>query len=322
MCGIIGVIGRPPSRPVPTDDELIALLDRAVGAIGDPAAVAEAVGAVDAQLRGVPGVVALADRHALVAAITARLDQLDAWIDEHDVALETEALEATELERRSAAAIGVRDALWAVRHDRLRTAREVAALAGRDAPESALAGYLTIQQALSAIDRLEVRGRDSAGIHVFVRGHGLTEDDSALAGALADRSRDPMFQSGSVRFVDGVLSFVYKAAAEIGELGDNTMAAVARRRFADDQLLRRAVARRRLRGACRRARTHPVGERRHHLARPMRTRSTSEETRVIVDGPVRDRTSCRRSTATSTITPISGSIIRCASTSRSPPTRR
>ena len=241
MCGIIGVIGRPPSRPVPTDDELIALLDRAVGAIGDPAAVAEAVGAVDAQLRGVPGVVALADRHALVAAITARLDQLDAWIDEHDVALETEALEATELERRSAAAIGVRDALWAVRHDRLRTAREVAALAGRDAPESALAGYLTIQQALSAIDRLEVRGRDSAGIHVFVRGHGLTEDDSALAGALADRSRDPMFQSGSVRFVDGVLSFVYKAAAEIGELGDNTMA--LRAGVAADDLLRQVLAR-------------------------------------------------------------------------------
>jgi len=62
--------------------------------------------------------------------------------------------------------------------DRLRTARLVRDLAGRDAGIAAVAGYLTIQQAFSALDRLEVRGRDSAGIHVFVWGHGLSANDS------------------------------------------------------------------------------------------------------------------------------------------------
>jgi len=94
MCGIIGVIGRPPTRPVPTDDELLSLLDQAVDGLGDPAAVAEAVAQVDRLLRGVPGVMALADRHTLVASITSRLDQLDAWIDEYDTELETSQLDA------------------------------------------------------------------------------------------------------------------------------------------------------------------------------------------------------------------------------------
>ena len=38
---------------------------------------------------------------------------------------------------------------------------------------------------------------------------------------------------------EGVLSFVYKAAAEIGELGDNT--AALRAALVDDVLLRRAI---------------------------------------------------------------------------------
>ena len=107
----------------------------------------------------------------------------------------------------------------------------------------ARAGYLAIQQALSAIDRMEVRGRDSAGIHVFVWHHGLDLDDPAVAADLAARGGDPLFQSGSARAVPNgsatVLSFVYKAAAEIGELGDNT--ATMRAAVARDRLLRLAM---------------------------------------------------------------------------------
>jgi glucosamine--fructose-6-phosphate aminotransferase (isomerizing) len=58
--------------------------------------------------------------------------------------------------------------------------------------------------------------------------------------AVEERRRDPLFQSGSVRVADGCLSFVYKAAAEVGELGDNTR--VLRTAIAADGLLRRAVA--------------------------------------------------------------------------------
>ena len=72
-----------------------------------------------------------------------------------------------------------RDAVWAVGRDRLRAAREVAALAGADPSVAALEAFFSVQVALSAIDRLEVRGRDSAGLHLLVRHHGLDLDEPA-----------------------------------------------------------------------------------------------------------------------------------------------
>lgn len=240
MCGIIGIVSRPASRLAPPPDEIIGGLDRALAA-DNPGAITDLLGTVNRSLLGVPGVMALADRPQLVADITVRLDQLDARADAVDDDLANDTFPAAELESRSAEAIAVRDVLWALRNDRLRTAREVTALAGREATTGSLATYLAIQQACSAIDRLEVRGRDSAGIHVFVRDHALDVDDPDVSAALDHRSTDPTFPSGSVRVVDGgVLSFVYKAAAEIGELGDNT--AELRAAIAADDLLRRAVA--------------------------------------------------------------------------------
>ncbi|MEO7371481.1 MAG: SIS domain-containing protein, partial [Ilumatobacteraceae bacterium] len=95
-------------------------------------------------------------------------------------------------------------------------------------------------QALSALDRLEVRGRDSAGLHLFVWNHGLTPTDPVVQRLLSERNRDPLFQNGSVRLAGPSFGFVYKAAAEIGELGDNTRA--LRSAIAADDLLRLALA--------------------------------------------------------------------------------
>ena len=240
MCGIIGVLSRRATRPTPSGDELLAHLDAALAHRDDVTAMTGSISEVDALLKGVPGVAALTGAQQLVASIESRLDQLDAVADDVDARLEAGADDAETVERLGAQALALRDALWAVRNDRLRTAREVGALAGRDAGTGALAGYLAIQRALSAIDRLEVRGRDSAGINVFVHDHGLDTSDDMVATSLADRDRDPTYPSGSVRRVAGVLSFVYKAAAEIGELGDNTRA--LRAAVAGDDLLRRALS--------------------------------------------------------------------------------
>src|SRR5690606_33909795 len=146
MCGIIGVVSRRPTRGVPEQADILAALDRAIELAADPAAAATAAAVADVELRGVPGVTALVDRHELHAAITSRLDRLDAAVDSFDAALEAGTHDADELERRGAASIALRDVLWAIRHDRLRTAREVAVLAGRGASEGAIAGYLAIQQ--------------------------------------------------------------------------------------------------------------------------------------------------------------------------------
>ena len=240
MCGIVAIVSRPSAREVPSPAALLALLDLAVASTALVSATSS-VAEVDRLLHGVPGVSALVGRHELLAGITARLDQIDARIAERDAELEVAAgLTPEAIEAANAELLALRDAVWAVRHDRVRTALAVADFAGRDAGTSAVAGYLSIQQALSAIDRMEVRGRDSAGIHVFVWHHGLSADDPAVRSLLTRRTSDPLFQGGSVRIAGECISVVFKAAAEIGELGDNVRA--LRAAVAADDLLRLALA--------------------------------------------------------------------------------
>ena len=241
MCGIIAIVSRPSSREVPLAGDILAALDEAIRLQPDIDALADATTAIDRSLRGVPGVQALIGNFQLVAGITARLDQLDAIVAAADKQLESSSgVESLAIETVNASLGRLKDAVFAIRHDRLRAARAVFELVGRDAAPAAVAGYFAVQQALSALDRLEVRGRDSAGVHLYVWDHQLSMDDPAVRALLAGRSDNSLFPSGSVRCVGGCMSFVYKAAAEIGELGDNTRA--LRSAIAADDLLRLALA--------------------------------------------------------------------------------
>jgi glucosamine--fructose-6-phosphate aminotransferase (isomerizing) len=236
MCGIIAVVQRPARRATP---DVGALVDSLAGVAGVEAA--PAVEAVDRALRGTPGVRALLGDPEGAVALEARIAELEDEARRLEVAADEGSLGLTgpDLERFNAALVALKDATWAVRRDRLRTAREVAALAGPEPSVAAIDAYTAIQVALAGIDRLEVRGRDSAGLHVLVAGHGLDLDDAALCEELALRATDPLFQSLGVRTPEGQFGFVYKAAAEIGELGDNTR--VLRAAIAGDGLLRRAL---------------------------------------------------------------------------------
>ena len=253
MCGIVGVVRRRATRPVPDAAALVRRLDEALAAVGDGIAeggltdtlreMAAQVEAVDRELRGVPGVRALLGDPQSALLIGDRVDQLTAWLDRVEAELDGglgPTLVPTELEQVNATVVRARDAVWAVSRDRLRTAREVGALAGPDPSIAAIEASLSVQVALSAIDRLEVRGRDSAGLHLLVRHHGLDLDEPAVGRLVALRADDPLFGSGSVRAMGDVMSFVYKAAAEIGELGDNS--AVLRAAVRDDPLLHLALA--------------------------------------------------------------------------------
>ena len=246
MCGIICVLSRKADRPAPNRDEVLAALEsgRRLLELRDASRVADAartLAAADALLKGEPGVRALVGNRELVAgvnaAVAAMLPMLAAIESDLEAADDAHAIEVS---AESIAA--AKDVLWSLRNDRLRTAREVEALAGLQATPDALDGYLAIQQALSAIDRMEVRGRDSAGIGVVVWGHGLTADRLPAGVAWADRCDDPLFVSRSLRVSGDVWTFVYKAAAEIGELGDNTRA--IRKQVLDDDVLRHVLAQR------------------------------------------------------------------------------
>ena len=249
MCGIIAVVRRPTDRREPQVAEILGIAARAEAALAgldQPAAAIDAAATaleeLDAQLRGAVGTRFLVTHPSAadqLAALTERLaadiDQLDIDIDSGALALSGRALEAV-----NAALVRLRDARWAVAKDRLVSARAVAELAGPGAGDAAIAAFTSVQTALSAIDRLEVRGRDSAGLHLLVDGHGLDLHDAEVAEVVRDRAADPLFRSCSVRTPLGRLSLVYKAAAEIGELGDNTRA--LRRAIAADPLLHRALA--------------------------------------------------------------------------------
>jgi glucosamine--fructose-6-phosphate aminotransferase (isomerizing) len=251
MCGIIAVVRRRSTRSAPSSAELLSLLDGAAATLAGPGApgdlgvaisgVAERVEAVDRLLRGTPGIVALLADQGLTPAIDTACTEVGAVLAAREGALDEDPASGPALESVNAAVIRLKDALWAVQRDRLRTARAVADLAGPSPTRSAVEAFASVQAALSAIDRLEVRGRDSAGLMLLVHGHGLELTDQAVAALLDRRSQDPLFTAGAVRVTpEGHLSFVYKAAAEIGELGDNT--AVLRAAIRDDALLHLATA--------------------------------------------------------------------------------
>ncbi len=264
MCGIVAVLARPASRPAPDAGPVLEALAEAAEALAvatadlrsDPSRALAGLGRcaatlekADRTLRGIAGTACLlggtgmSTLEAVGAAagnVQARISALEADLDEAAT-----GVAAGDQESLNAAMIRLKDASWAIARDRVGGARGVADLAALrpfdDAPGSAaLAGYWAIQVALASIDRLEVRGRDSAGVHVLVAGHGLDVEAPEIQALLGARAADPLFTSLGVRTRPDCLSLVYKAAAEIGELGDNVVA--LRTAIRSDPLLSVALA--------------------------------------------------------------------------------
>ena len=201
------------------------------------------LGEIDAALRalstGTAGVELLRDgpaRQVLAGACSGLLE----WAAELDRLLDMSSAlgwDADSVEIVQDVLGQLTDRLYTVLHDRIGAADGARALSpGQPTPRSALT-YLAVETVLQAVNRLEVRGRDSAGLSIWVH---LDEADRAgLAGPLASRA-DPLLRSGSaVVTADGVC-FVYKRAAIVGKLGDN--AAALRQAIRDDADLHTVLA--------------------------------------------------------------------------------
>ena len=240
MCGIVGILMRPHPGPAVDSRELLeglAATGRCVAAaVRDvDRADAESLASVltDAAseiarwnrlLRARPAVRSLVRDPALCGAVAdalaptlEALRHLESTLDAGGVTFGDAGLEVV---NRAAGTLA--DAEWAIRRDRLRTAAEVAALAPAGVSDAGLDVLIGVQQAFSSIDRLEIRGRDSAGLFLLLSGHGLDAEEPAVRVELDRRSGDRMFgHRAIVRGGDGRLGLVYKCADEIGELGDN-----------------------------------------------------------------------------------------------------
>jgi len=243
MCGIIAVLRRTSRQQPPAPDALLRQLAEAENNLsGVPTAehldtAAAALANLDQQLRGVAGLWTLLENRELLIDLEGRCAKMQTQLDSIEQSFDQNVgddINDHDLELRNQAMVRLKDALWAVARDRAPHARRVSELAGGDVPhQNAAAAFSSLQLALSALDRLEVRGRDSAGISVIVSG--IDTQAAELARLIAARTPDELFGNGSVRLADGNLNFVYKHAAEIGELGDN-VAALRASIIADDLL--------------------------------------------------------------------------------------
>ncbi|MHB8907735.1 MAG: SIS domain-containing protein [Syntrophales bacterium] len=156
----------------------------------------------------------------------------------------------------------IRDLVWGLDHDILDNVQRIVALAGAcgvaDVDPAALPKYRKINILLNSLDRLEVRGRDSAGIQIsFVPADaGAALDllrslrEEGLERELCRRTEAGDLVNGSITCTLGAaqggngtggvsLSFTYKTASIIGELGRNVRE--LRRHIAADRLLHTLV---------------------------------------------------------------------------------
>ena len=216
MCGIISVVRRPGRRTAPPPDAVTGPLHEAIAALAspDPLVVsahraADHVEVTNRLLDDTDGVTRSSTTGACSPKSRAwppRSPSRSNWSRAASTPAWAEAERPEQLEAINAAVVRLKDAVWV---GRARTApappSAVADLAGSEPGWAATEGYTSIQQALSAIDRLEVRGRDSAGLHILVHGHGLDLASPAIAGLIGQRADDPLFRSGTVRVVDGSL---------------------------------------------------------------------------------------------------------------------
>ncbi len=146
----------------------------------------------------------------------------------------------------------LKDAAWCLRTEVLGNICRVRDLAAGAADSAAgLRVFRGINTVLNSIDRMEVRGRDSAGISLLfmLRAADYEQFSAALSqgGFLADFNRrldlQPLLNRSIAVYRHGAevaVAFTYKVAVEIGSLGDNVR--FLRREIAGDPVLHAIVA--------------------------------------------------------------------------------
>ncbi len=253
MCGLIGVVTSPAASPPTLDrSEVATLFDTLAGRPpGDVGDLLDKAAATVGELFHFPNVLAVLEEPAWRTVIERAGDQLATCAR----AYERESGHAGSVEqqeRLAAAAILCRDLAWRLRQDFLPNLDKIRWLAGDADPLAPAHAFLLWQlnTLLNGIDRLEVRGRDSAGVavHIFFPSPDalarFTADPTVHAW-LADREARTALVSGAVRRAVSTgeapdcLLFVYKVADEIGEMGENV--ANLRNQIRNDPLIHAAI---------------------------------------------------------------------------------
>ncbi|MBE9547592.1 MAG: SIS domain-containing protein, partial [Proteobacteria bacterium] len=145
-----------------------------------------------------------------------------------------------ELETISGRLIQMKDVCWSLEKDILDNIEKIVALSGvgetKEVSPEGFRKYVKINFLLNSLDRLEIRGRDSAGIQVsFTLGDNVSPEkilktlkENELYEDFIRRMNGGDLLNGSIHSNDGhflkkgaALSFTYKTASIIGKLGRN-----------------------------------------------------------------------------------------------------
>jgi len=271
-CGIAGIVAFKPPRPAPaatpvTDLDALAQRMRQNSLAGGFAAergAAEYLGGescIESLWRQVQSLKRSAAFGRLYGdeALQAQIDRLAAGLAEH---AEAEGrrfddamgrLDAADVDVMAPRVDRLRDIAWCLRSEILANivkVRDLLQAAGGSPSPEAVAVFRNLNAVLNSIDRMEVRGRDSAGISLLF----VLADEAyrRFAAALAQAGlesewkqrceQQPLLnRSISVHRRDSAaaVAFTYKVAVEIGSLGDNIRC--LRRHIASDAILHALV---------------------------------------------------------------------------------
>ena len=152
----------------------------------------------------------------------------------------------------------MRDTAWALERDILSNVDRTMFLSGSDKREGLMRAsfrkYTNINLLLNAIDRLEVRGRDSAGIQIMATLNGKQALDELKEGLIKSNLYDEWIRrlnpgdlhDGSIQLSGETgkngkttIIFTYKKASVTGTLGENTR--FIRERIRSDRVLRTTI---------------------------------------------------------------------------------
>ena len=244
MCGIIAIIRRPAQRETPDATRVRSLIDAIPETrpndLQDISLLIDSLASLESETSGIPGIMAFLESPELLSKLIEKCQRVDSSLNDLEMSLDQTSFDLQNIEKTNACIIEVKDFLWSLRNDRVGLVDSVRELCQGKREAGLVETFTSIHEALSALDSLEVRGRDSAGLHLMIQDHALDLNDPKLLSEIEARSSDSDFKSGSVRLVEKNVSFVYKTASEIGQLGDNTH--VLREAIMSDKLLYRALA--------------------------------------------------------------------------------
>jgi len=252
MCGIYGFVSSPAGLE-PDVDGFLRALRGFVSTTDDDTLRADGLSVLTRRSYALiaPAVAAnLLSEPSKLAALRDDVAQLRAWSERFEGHLQRDDVTSQRLESLNQLMMLARDLIWRLEVDVLANLDRVAQLGSlpEDPSVTTIHAAWNLNLAFNAIDRLEVRGRDSAGIALVLR---LASAD-AIDELIADENQRVRVRlaEGSlgkrvlVRADDGSrrsLVFSYKVAEEVGKMGDNVRALRAAVR--DDSLLWSLLAR-------------------------------------------------------------------------------